>query len=183
MLTTIAENIIASQKGNQLALMNLINKFYPVLKKHGNKLKYEDGYNDLVLYFIELVNKFNLSEINNVSDGGLVNYINNSIYHKYIALSRNWSNIGKKTFFIGDVLDTGFNSRIPQLQHNDLYSNLFFGELSSVLTSLELYVITLHYRDQFTIHEIALMKGVSRQAINKIKLNALKKLRKRYGVN
>ena len=49
--------IKSAQAGNQNDMLLLIQKFAPILKKYGGQLKREDGINDMVLYFIELICK------------------------------------------------------------------------------------------------------------------------------
>ena len=74
----------ASQDNNQEAMLALLQRFHPLLKKYGRKLRYEDAEEDLVVDFIELVKKLNLSLINNSSDGVIINYISKSVYRLFL---------------------------------------------------------------------------------------------------
>ena len=44
-----------AQTGNHDAMLQLITRFQPLLKKYARILNYEDSYNDLVLLFIETI--------------------------------------------------------------------------------------------------------------------------------
>lgn len=49
--------LIKAQQGNQEAMLELINRFQPLLKKYARKLRYDDAYEDCQLFYIELIKK------------------------------------------------------------------------------------------------------------------------------
>ena len=51
-----------AQKNDKLAMLEMIERFKPLLKKYAAKLKYEDAYDDILLYFIERIKNFNLEK-------------------------------------------------------------------------------------------------------------------------
>lgn len=51
--------LVKAQLGNQEAMLELINRFQPLLKKYARKMEYDDAYEDCVLFFIELIKKIN----------------------------------------------------------------------------------------------------------------------------
>jgi len=51
------KSIVEYQNGNNEHVEELIEKFSPLLKKYAYKLKYEDALSDLILIFIETLNK------------------------------------------------------------------------------------------------------------------------------
>lgn len=77
----LLEELKSAQSGNEEAMLNLITKFMPLFKKYERKLGYEDAINDLIVDFIEFVTKWNLNNLRQSSDGAIVNYIAQSIYH------------------------------------------------------------------------------------------------------
>lgn len=82
----IVQEIRESQKGNQQATLNLIERFAPLLNKYARKLEPEDGFYDLQLEFLELILHLDCDKVNMQNDGALVNYLAHSIYHSYIKL-------------------------------------------------------------------------------------------------
>ncbi len=54
MLCVLARN---AKYGDRDAALKMIQQFQPLLQKYSRKLGYEDAYNDLILFFIELISK------------------------------------------------------------------------------------------------------------------------------
>lgn len=78
-----------SQNGDTEACLEIIRRFKPLIKKYGYKLGYDDAYSDLILELIEVVYKLPIKRNNSVnSDKYIIGYINSSIKHKYIYLSK-----------------------------------------------------------------------------------------------
>ena len=74
-------NLISEAKdGNKNSMLEILNKFKPLIKKYSYKMNYEDAENDLILSMIQLI--YDMPYLNN--DGHAVNYINQSIYNAYI---------------------------------------------------------------------------------------------------
>lgn len=65
---------IISLVPDEQAVMTLVKRFDKLLRKYARFLEYEDAYNDLLLFFIELLHKLkdNTSLLN---DGVIVNYM------------------------------------------------------------------------------------------------------------
>lgn len=75
--------IIKAQGSDNEAMLELINKFSPLLKKYARRLNYEDAQNDLTLYFIQLIHGMNLEKMLCKENGSIINYISICIknYH------------------------------------------------------------------------------------------------------
>lgn len=80
----LLEELKRAQSGDDQAMLNLISKFLPLIKKYARKLGYEDAANDLIVDFIEFVSKWNLNNFYQSSDGAVVKYIAHSLYHIYL---------------------------------------------------------------------------------------------------
>lgn len=115
------------------------------------------------------------------TDGAIISYINKTIYHHYIALSKGNRNkiptvsIEDKSDFDSLQFDSNFGE-------SDTYSNLLLMDLQRALTADEYHVIYDHFFRQYSIQEIAARDKKSRQAINKCKKIALEKLRRYWGI-
>ena len=65
-------NLISEAKaGNPNSMLELLNKFKPLIGKYSYKMNYEDAENDLILSVIQLIN--DMPYLSN--DGQAVNYI------------------------------------------------------------------------------------------------------------
>ena len=80
----LMEELNHAQSGDDQAMLNLISKFLPLIKKYGRRLGYEDAANDLIADFIEFISKWNLNNFHQSSDGAAVKYIAQSLYHIYL---------------------------------------------------------------------------------------------------
>lgn len=167
---------VESQSGNSEALLTLIDKFKPLLKKYAYLLKYEDAYNDLQADFIEIVQNIQLDNLRNICEGALVSYINTSIHNRYIRRSVAYKDKQKDIYF--SELDEHELYFVELLQSkSDSYIHLELSEMESVLTKAEYNTICMYYIFGYSVEKIALCNGVSRQAVNRQKLRALEKLK------
>ena len=69
-----------AQENDDESLIKLIDRFQPVIRKYALKLNYEDAYEDLVLWFIELVKSHRLADLR---EEVIVSYINVCIKNYY----------------------------------------------------------------------------------------------------
>ena len=76
----LADCIRLAQTNNE-ALEALLQKFAPLIKKCGRQLHIEDGNEEMILAFIELVKDFSPSNLRNIDDGTVVQYIKQSMYN------------------------------------------------------------------------------------------------------
>lgn len=167
--------IVQSQTGDSSATFSLVKKFEPILKKYAYKLYYEDAYNDLLVDFIELVHNIRLDRMNNASEMGVISYISTSIRNSYV---KRLSSLKKHQHFVPySSLNENELYYIEALTStSDTYFKLELKDIEHVLTAVELSVIKMIYILDFTVTETAFLHRISRQAVNKTKKRALKKL-------
>lgn len=79
----LLDEIRNAQDGNQDAMMTIIRRFNPLLRKYGRKLGYEDATDDLTVELIEQIKEFQISKLRSTSEGAIVNYIATTIYRDY----------------------------------------------------------------------------------------------------
>ena len=81
----ILELIKESKNGGEDSLLELIERFKPLIKKYTKQLYYEDAEHDLIEHFIIIVNKIP-SSIEH--EAKAVKYIKTSIENEYIKLAK-----------------------------------------------------------------------------------------------
>ena len=132
-------------------------------------------------FLLAFVKNLHLNKLTSSTDGAIISYINKTIYHHYIALSKGnrhkipTVSIEDKSGFDSLQFDSNFGE-------SDTYSNLLLMDLQRALTADEYHVIYDHFFRQYSIQEIAARDKKSRQAINKCKKTALEKLRHYWGI-
>ncbi len=84
-------NLINNYKeGNDESLEILIDHFHPLIKKISKELEYEEGYTDLIIFFIELINKIKIYNFRMSTDSAIISYIRKSLNNKRIDLNRSY---------------------------------------------------------------------------------------------
>lgn len=174
----IEELLFKSQHGDKNAILFLINKFNPLLKKYAYKLKYDDAYNDLLVDFINVIKSINIGNMRNRNEGTYVSYLHESIYRCYTKkLSYlyeqfqmvSYSSLSKEEQYIIDA----------KASTNDRYIYYNISDIKKILSEEEFSIIYSIYMEGMSVSEIARQKNISRQAINQKKIKALKKLKKK----
>lgn len=170
---TITELYSLVNNNSEEALLELLRRFQPLLNKYAYKLSdYEDAYSELQLHLIQLIKNMP-SGASSWNAGQLVSYIAKSIYTHYIKLSK------QHCFRENNIIE--FNPEIMDSPANE-NNTIFLKDYLQNLNSSQREIIFLHYFQGLSIQEIALLKNVSRQAINKIKNQALKHLQKQFNI-
>lgn len=172
----LSELITKAQEADQKAMMELINRFYPLFKKYAVKLNYEDAYEDIVLYYIELIKSLNLKKIDCPKDEIIISYINVSIINFYNKKVRKLI-ISKREIVFSDL--TGeqryhVEALLAKEDYIDIFAELGIKDLLSLN---ECQIIYLIYIDGYTSAEIARKSRISRQSVNQLKHRALKKIK------
>lgn len=167
---SLYELIQLSQSGDRDALLEIINKFKPIIKKIVNKLDYEESETDLVILFIQMIQAMNLNKFTHLSEGALVNYIYKSLKNRSIDLFR--KHTLKKVVELELNLDT-LKTEV------DLDTHIFVKELldADVLTSHQRLVLSQSYIYEYSDIEIAQILHISRQAVNKTRNRGIEALK------
>lgn len=171
----ILKNIRSSQKGDKQAMLWLVNKFEPTLRKYARKLNTEDAYNDLVADLLEAIMHINCEKIKYNNDGAMVNYLTHSIYHAYIKLVRKL--ISENSLVCIDLVPEHLLSDT----HSDLSDRCFTFDIpEGLLTRSERKVLYLTELQGYSAADAARKTGTSRQNISQTRARALKKLREHF---
>ena len=168
MIKELIENI-----PNEDAVLALTDKFNKLIHKYANLVKTEDAYDELLVFFIELLHKIKLKKIGLENDGQIVNYINSSIRNETIRLKR----------------ESHFNSYIllddlskEQVFHLESRSSTQIGTaleeyFNNLLTPKEKYILFMIFEYGYSSSHIATIMGISRQAVNQAKKRAIQKIK------
>ena len=163
-----------AREHDEAAMVELIERFYPLFKKYALKLEYEDAYEDLILWFIELIKSDRLTTL---QEEVIVSYIHVSVNNYY-----------KKK--IGKVIESKREIVLSNLSEEHIYyleartakeddKDLFWElNVTEVLNESEHQILHLVFNHGYSTAEIARMSGKSRQAVNQQKQRALEKIRK-----
>ena len=169
------ELIRRAQNGDKEAMQELVDRFTPLMKKEAKRLGYEDAYEDIRLFFIELINTIKLEKIKLKKDGGIISYINVSIINFYNKEAMK-SDRRKKEIVVSALSTEQEYYVESKLSKEDKIN--FFMELSmeEKLTPNEYRIIYLVFVEGYSVAEIARSMNRTRQAINQLKKRALKKI-------
>lgn len=170
----IYELIKRFQEGEKGAALLVLDKMKPRIRKYARMLEYEDAFYDLQLFVLECIAKIKTEEIDNVSDGAMVNYLYTSMYHKYVSVSK----LLKEENKLRIVKPDNNNADSNTIGCEDDYSELFLYSISKLLTDRETAVIEGLYFRNMSVNEIADKRDLSNWNAYKIHDKALKKLKR-----
>ena len=173
----LKELIKKAKEGNKESMLELINKFEPLLKKYAKKLNYDDAINDLIVYFIELIKKINLDSLQGTSDGYIVAYIRTSEYNHYIYKLKEIISRKDEILFTNLSDSQKYFIEAEMATYDDLTNNLSELYLDKLLNDFEYRIIIMIFSKGYSSAEIARIFGTSRQSVNQTKNRALKKIK------
>ena len=152
--------------------MTVFEPLYDLFKRlimlYSKKLYYDDAAGELTLFFIELLYSIDLSKFHNDDSVSLKKYIAVAIKNRYIALSVNKERYGK----VSNKLYDNLEGYLPNFEEH--FSLL---ESINVLSDKQRQIVIYKYIYGYSDFEIAVLLGISRQAVNRLKNRALKCLR------
>lgn len=176
----LLEEVERAKSGNNESMMNLIHRFFPLIKKYGRKLGYEDATEDVIVDFLEFISKWNLNSFCQSSDGAVVKYIVQSLYHIYVARLKNHIEGGHASVSLEELSPTQMNILSLKTATWDEQS-LSTIIPDGVLTPREFFILSEIYERGTPVTALAQSLHVSRQNINQIKKKAESKLKQQFG--
>lgn len=178
----LCEWIKAAQAGDKESINKLIEKFQPLLRKYAYKLSYEDAYEDLLLYFIELILSLKSSILSNTNDARLVSYISKGVQNQYCHFIKKYID-SKNELQFSQLSEEQLHCIQQNLSTEDKETTLPFEILNTILTPKETTTILAIYYYGYTSAELAKRYHLTRQAVNQLKQRALKKLKAYFSSN
>lgn len=167
---------LIDQLPDESATLQLLELFDKLLKKYARLLGTEDAYEDLRLFFLELLEKLKSKELCSESDGYTVNYISKSVKNQYIALSKAQKLRRENTFSDISEEQMVYVEQIAATDDRIDISSYFPS--ANKLFEREKTILQDFFVNEFSIEEIAQKLNISRQAVNQGKNRALDKIRK-----
>lgn len=155
------------------AVLALIADFEKLLRKYANWVKSEDSYEDLRLFFIELIYKMKRRKICMENDGQVVNYINRSIRNEALRLrKRNTLNIPIKLSDLSDE-QIVYIEKAMSVENATSLTEYF----SNSLSEKEQLIIYMIFENGYSCSKAAEILGITRQAVNQAKIRAIAKIK------
>ncbi len=171
------ELIQRARKKDADSCYEIIVKFEGLIKKYARKLAYEDAQSDLICFLVELLYSFPLERLKNKDDGYIVSYLARCIKNQYILLLKR--EIEKKREIYFTEMSEAQEFRVKtQMAVEDCYEGLIFIEIKAILNKKEWFIIEQIFIKGRTAAEIGNLMGVTRQAVNQIKIRSLKKIKR-----
>lgn len=173
----ICRLLARAQQGDEEAMLELIKRFQPLLKKYAKKMRYDDAYEDCLLFFIELVKTMDLKKLNITKDQAIVSYIKVSVTHFYSKKTRSLFEKEKEIAFSDLTEEQRYyvETKTAKQDEQNIFTEL---GVDKFLNPNEKRILYLVYAKGYTIAEIARKYHKSRQTVNQLKMRTLKKLRK-----
>ena len=174
MYTELLNRIFHSQKGDKEALEDLILQFTPIIKHYKYLLNYDDAEQDMILSFIETIQKLPVSLLHSRdSDIYILSYIKQSMKNYYIHFSKL-----QRVFQYCAATDSSILENFQGKRVDDTFDlkQSLQKELDK-LTSLQKKVLIYKYCYGFSDCELSCILHVSRQAVCQAKGRGLKALR------
>jgi len=158
------------------AALRLLEMFDKLLKKYARLLGTEDAYEELRLFFFELLDRLKRKKLCSNSDGYAVSYISKSVKNQYIALSKARNSRREDTF--SDLSEEQMIYVEQTAATDDRVDISVYFPRDNNLSDREKTILQLFFVDDYSIEEIAKQLNISRQAVNQAKNRALNKIRK-----
>ena len=182
-MSELRKMILLSKQGDKFALEKLIERFNPAINsniklidsyKSLNKYDLEDNKQEIILALINAVKVIPLEHDSFGNDGKITNYINKAIQNKRLEFSKRFSKNEKIEYKSAlNCVDDLFN-------YESFEEEIIVNDLFDRLSETEKFIMKKRFLSGKSDVEIGEMLDVSRQAVNKTKNRALKKLKTIY---
>lgn len=171
MIYSLNKLIRKAKDGDKEALLGIILRFNPLIKRFSRELKYPEAETDLIIALLELTDEINIDTFPISSDGKVKKYIHKSLISRKIDLHRKHSSRFNED--LNSIIDT-----IPDSSSKEIFERIFIKDILEHLSSTQKEVIEKAVLYGYSDKEIAEMLHISRQAVNRTKNRALKILRR-----
>lgn len=162
-----------SKNGDKERLLEIIYKFQPLIRKYSRKLRYDGSDSDLIICLLETIYNMPIDKAEMQKDECIIGYINISIKHKYIYLSKKYISILTR--------ETELNTNILNENCEEIWEDyICLNNLVDKLPELQQKIIKKIYFNGVLEKDLAKQLNISRQAVNRTKNRALRNLKNNY---
>ena len=177
----IRKLIELAKQDDDEAMMDLIDTFTPIIKKYTRIMNYDEDFkSDIILKFIQVIkNDLNFDEFDEINDYIILKYIQTTIYHHYIALSKHYNKINISESSYDNEIIYNLSDAIEVTNDNHM-DKILLEIIESNLTKKEFKCVYFIIFKGYTAVEVSNMLGITKQAVNQCKKRALEKLKKIY---
>ncbi len=175
MLSNLYEVFKKAQDGNKEYVLELYNKFLPLIKRYGRKLNYEEAESDLTIFLLEYIKNVDLNKFKNRNNGEIINYTKLTFKSKYIDILRQLINKKIET----TIVET-------ELIYNDCYKNLekeYTLSLMKNLNDRQRKIIIGRYIHGYSDDKLSKIYKISRQSVYKHRKKALELMKAEINKN
>lgn len=165
LITNLYEIFKKAQNNSEKHVIEIYNRFLPLIKKYSRKLNYEEAETDLTIYLLEYIKKVNLNKFKNKNDGEIVNYMRLVFKNKYIDIIRQFKNKNIKKMILQ-----------KEIAYNDCYKKLdedYTYDLIKTLNDIQKKIIIARYLNDYSDLELSKTLNISRQSVYKNRKKAL----------
>lgn len=171
-MSELAKLIEKPKSGDKEALLEIVLRFKPAVKKFSKELNYPEAESDLIITIIELVKKIHLENFSEKNDGALIKYI-------YLTLRNRKIDFFKKNILHHPNEEPVLNLEIIQgLNYGEIFEEVLINDILKPLPALQKEIIIKRILQGYSDKEIAGMYDITKQAVNRTKNRALINLRK-----
>jgi len=176
---SLAELIESAKKNDENAMLEIINRFKPIIDKYLKKLCYDkDAKSILELKLIEVVKlELKLDNLRDCGEGTLVNYIVSSLYHKYLEICGKTATLTTSELLCEQNILYHLSDSQNFFREKNIENYVFFESLRKILTEREFDCVYYIAYMGYTSEEISKHLNITKQACNQCKLRAFRKIR------
>ena len=182
-MESLADKIRLAKDGDEKAMLDIIERFEPLIGKYTRLLNYdnEDCRSDLIEKLITLVKvEIDLGKLRSDNDGALFNYIRFALRHHYILLSKANQKIRDNEAIYDQETFVDMVEDKLQYSYTDTEWGITLDMMRETLTEREFIYIKLIVIDGYTAESVSKRFGVTKQSVNQCKNRGLEKLKKIY---
>ena len=179
-MSELRKMILLGKQGDKFALEKLIEIFNPSINsniklidsyKSLNKYDLEDNKQEIILALINAVKVMPLEKDSFKNDGKITNYINTAIQNKRLEFSKKFSKNDKVDY------KSDLSCMENLFDYESFEKEIIVKDLFDRLNKTEKFIMKKRFLNGKSDVEIGEMLDISRQAVNKTKNRALKKLK------
>ena len=176
----LSEMLRKAQFGSDEAILMIINKFNPILRKYSSLLyRNDDPYEELRCHLIQTIKETSWKDMRIKGEGAYTNYIVHALYNAYLAKAKKPHPECNPSSFTEDQEFKILSS----MSTDDSYDTLLSADLKSLLSKKEFEIVYWTCLQGMPSAWLAKQLSVSRQYVNQTKKRALNKLSEYWGID